>query len=375
MGPMMGDWQVASDFLRCNLFSLWANDCRGLLWWCAFDQTRLASAPYDALAVQRELGLLDEDHRPKPMLTELTRFAALLPSLPVNLPERHIDAECILTNGQDPWAAAYSAWVLATQAKITLRFAWAEAPLPNADVYFLPSISGVRPITCRRWGSLLARVAAGASLHVTLGDGIVEPFSDVFGVRVRARSQRTTPTAFTLATGERLTARYGPDLRLAVEPGTEVLASADDGTPMVTRRTYGAGQVTLTAIPVETQLTGDLRRFPLPRSRAVARALPPSHRDNTASDRQRFTGRGHHAPRRPLRSTGRPWHCPRPRPIRARNHLRAVAARLSNDRRAPGSSRGVPPVGTVAALVGRIGHAYSPGMKSPVSVPARFFSC
>ena len=255
MGPMMGEWQVASAFLRCNLFSLWANDCRGLLWWCAFDQTRLTSAPYDALAVERELGLLDEDHQPKPMLTELTRFAALLPSLPATLPERRIDAVCILTNGQDPWAAAYSSWVLATQAKITLRFAWAEAPLPDADVYVLPSVSGVRPITRRRWESLLARVDAGANLHVTLGDGILEPFSDVFGVRVRARSQRTIPTTFTLPTGERLTAHHGPDLRLTVEPGTEVLASADDGTPMVTRRRYGAGQVTLTAMPVETQLT------------------------------------------------------------------------------------------------------------------------
>jgi len=255
MGPMMGDWRVASDFLRCNLFSLWANDCRGLLWWCAFDQTRLTSAPYDAMAVERELGLFDEDHLPKPMLTELTAFAALMPSLPATLPERRIDAVCILTAGQDAWAAAYSAWVLATQAKISLRFAWAEEPLPDADVYFLPSISGVRPITRRRWQSLLARVAAGANLHVTLGDGILEPFSDVFGVRVQSRSRRTSPTTFTLPTGERITAHHGPDLRLAVDPGTEVLASADDGTPMVTRRAYGAGQVSLTAVPVETQLT------------------------------------------------------------------------------------------------------------------------
>jgi hypothetical protein len=85
-GPMMGDWTVASDFLRCNLFSLWANDGRGLLSWCAFDQTRLITAPYDAMAVERELGLFDEDHQPKPMLTELARFAALMPSLPEPCP-------------------------------------------------------------------------------------------------------------------------------------------------------------------------------------------------------------------------------------------------------------------------------------------------
>ena len=89
----------------------------------------------------------------------------------------------------------------------------------------------------------------------SVGGGILEPFSDVFGVQVRSRSQRTIPTTFTLPTGERLTAHHGPDLRLSVEPGTEVLAATDDGAPMVTRRAYGMGQVTLTALPVETQLT------------------------------------------------------------------------------------------------------------------------
>lgn len=255
MGPMMGDWEVASNFVRCNLFSLWANDCRGFLWWCAFDQTRLAHAPYDWIAVERELGLLREDHSAKPMLDELTRFAALLPGLPSPLPERRIDAVCILTRGQDPWAAAYSAWVLATQARLTLRFTWADAPLPDAEVYFVPSLSGIEPFTRRRWQALLARVAVGATLHVTLGDGVVEPFTEVFGVRVRSRAHRSAPTTFTLSSGEILTARQGLDLRLAAEPGTSVLAVSADGTPMVTSRTYGTGRVTLTAVPVETQLT------------------------------------------------------------------------------------------------------------------------
>lgn len=255
MGPMMGDWEVASNFVRCNLFSLWANDCRGFLWWCAFDQTRLAHAPYDWVAVERELGLLREDHSGKPMLDEVTRFAKLLSTLPAPLPERRIDAVCILTRGQDPWAAAYAAWVLATQARLTLRFAWADAPLPDAAVYFAPSLSGIEPFTRRRWHALLARVVAGATLHVTLGDGIVEPFTDVFGLRVRSRAQRRVPTPFTLASGETLTARRGLDLRLIAEPGTVVLAATADGTPMITSRGYGKGRVTLTAVPVETQLT------------------------------------------------------------------------------------------------------------------------
>ena len=35
-----------------------------------------------------------------------------------------------------------------------------------------------------------------------------------------------------------------------------MLAATSDGTPIVTSRVYGKGRVTLTAVPVETQLTG-----------------------------------------------------------------------------------------------------------------------
>ena len=264
MGPLMGDWQAASHFVRCNLFSLWANDCRGFMWWCAFDQTRLAHAPYDWSSVERELGLLREDHSRKPMLAEISQFAALLPSLPSPLPERRIDAVCILSRGQDPWAAAYAAWVLATQARLSLRFAWADAPLPEAAVYFVPSISSTEPFNRRRWLALLARVNAGATLHLTLGDGIVEPFTEVFGVRVRSRALRTAPTTFTLSTGEVLTAHKGLDLRLAADPGTTVLAATADGTPMITSRAYGIGRVTLTALPLETQLSSTPGGFHAP---------------------------------------------------------------------------------------------------------------
>lgn len=254
MGPLMGDWAAASRFVRVNLFSLWAHDCRGFLWWCAFDQRRLAHAPYDWVGVERELGILDEDHRPKPMLAELSAFRRLMASLPDPLPERRIDAVCLLTRGQDAWAAAYGAFVLATQAKLSLRFAWADEPLPDAPRYLVPSISGIEPITRRRWHALLAKVHAGAELLVTLGDGVVEPFSEIFGVSVRSRAWRTAPTTFTWE-GAQLTAIRGLDLRLVSEPGTEVLATSDAGDALVTRRAWGAGRATLVAFPIEAQLT------------------------------------------------------------------------------------------------------------------------
>ncbi len=255
MGPMMGDWEAAARFVRVNLFSLWANDCRGFQWWCAFDQRRLTHAPYDWVGVERELGLFDEDHRPKPMLNELTRFSTLLKQLPSPLPTRRIDAVCVLTRGQDAWGVAYGAWILATQARMSLRFAWADEPLPEAQRYLLPSLSGIESITARRWHELLARVEAGADLLVTLGDGVVEPFTEVFGVAVTSRSQRRGATTFTLD-GASLQANHGPDLVLRALPGTTVRGADAAGRPMLTERAYGSGRVMLAAYPVEAQLTG-----------------------------------------------------------------------------------------------------------------------
>lgn len=264
MGPMMGHWQHAANFVRTNLFSLWANDCRGFLWWCAFDQTRLPNTPYDWVAVERELGLFTEDGVAKPMAGEMTAFRDFLKSLPFTaLPERRVDAVCILSRGQDQWAAAYSAWILAAQAKLSLRFVWADQPLPSAQRYVLPSIQGVEVICRRRWLALLERVQAGAELYVSLGDGVLAPFTEVFGVEVRSRSVRRSPTTCTLA-GLQLTATHGLDLKLEAMPGTTVLAAATDGSAMITSRAYGAGKVTLCAFPVETQLTATPGGFHAP---------------------------------------------------------------------------------------------------------------
>jgi hypothetical protein len=278
MGPMMGDWTAASHFVRTNLFSLWANDCRAFMWWCAYDQRELPNAPYDWVAVERELGLWREDRSAKPMLAELQAFSALLPALPSPLPERRIDAVCLLSRGQDAWGAAYSSFVLATQAKLSLRFAWIDDAIPDAQLYLVPSLAGHEGPYRRRWHELLAKVHAGARLWLSLDDGVVEPFGEVFGVRVRSRGKRFAPTTFDFA-GQRLTATRGLDLKLVAEPGTTVLAAAADGSAILTRRAYGTGDVTLCAFPVEAQLTATPGGFHAP----GAEPLHLLYRDLTAA--------------------------------------------------------------------------------------------
>ena len=84
LGPFIASDKIAADYVRTVLFSLWAHDCHGLLWWCAYDQAHLQHAPYDWHSYERELGLLRANRQVKPVALEMGRFTAWLKSLPVD---------------------------------------------------------------------------------------------------------------------------------------------------------------------------------------------------------------------------------------------------------------------------------------------------
>jgi hypothetical protein len=255
MGPMISSEEAAAAFTRTNLFSLWAHDCRSFIWWCNSDQTELTHPPYDWTAVERELGLLRTDGTAKPMLDEIRCFRAWRENLPIpSLPVRGIDAMCILTRGQDHWAAGYSAYVLAKQARLNLAYQYVEQPLRDAPCYLLPSLSGGEAVPDRRWRELLAKVSSGATLYISLNDAILDRFNAVAGVRLITRAGRRGPAQVTLADGAVITLASGDDLRLAVD-GAEVLGQEADGNPVFTRSPYGKGWVYVLTFPLETQLT------------------------------------------------------------------------------------------------------------------------
>ncbi|NLG24289.1 MAG: beta-mannanase, partial [Clostridiales bacterium] len=150
LGPMFGDDDVAASYVRSMLFQIWAHDARGVMWWCANDQSHLGHTPYDWDVVERELGLFRPDGSAKPALDVLSRFGAFVRGLPFGaLPLAIVDAVCVLTRDQDAWAVAYGAFMLAQQAGLNLRFAWHEDELPRAQAYLLPSQRGSGPIARR----------------------------------------------------------------------------------------------------------------------------------------------------------------------------------------------------------------------------------
>jgi len=255
LGPMVASEPIAADFVRNVLFSLWAHDCHGLLWWCAYDQGHLTHAPYDWHAFERELGLIRGDRSPKPVLAEIGRFAAFLAGLPIRrLPPRTTEAVCILTHEQDQWGAAYSSFVLAKQAGFDIEFQYDDQPLKSGALYLLPSVGGGGNMSRRTWLALLARVHDGATLYLSHNNCMLSPFGEAFGLEVQTRSRTASPVEFRLEALDATLAVNAP-LRLAVKPiRAEVLGREAGGNPIFTRAAYGRGAAYFLSVPIETYL-------------------------------------------------------------------------------------------------------------------------
>lgn len=263
LSPMLGDEETAGAFVRTCLFSLWAHDCRGYLWWCANEQAHLTHAPYDWNAVERELGLFRGDFSPKPVAEEMKAFADFLETVGT-LPPRITDALCLLSHGQDQWAAAYLSFILAKQAGLEIEYAYVEQELPEAKCYLLPSVRGDSVISRRRMERLLKRVEEGALLYLSVDDGLLSGFEQMSGMRVKGRERADGIRTVTLET------ENGPvDLPVyftyatTLEPaGGEVLGRDDRGNPICCRCRYGKGTIIVFMAPLETVLAGRPGRMP-----------------------------------------------------------------------------------------------------------------
>jgi len=255
MGPMVAGDAVSAGFARANLFSLWANDCRGFFWWCGFDQTNLVHAPYDWNGVELELGLLRTDGSPKPVAREMAAFRQFLDGLPFDrLPGRLNDGVCVLTHNQDDWAVAYGSFVLTKQAGLEIRFCQIQQPIPDAPLYLLPSLKGPNCVPRRKWNDLLERVRQGATLYVSLEDGIVPGFNEATGVELLTRSKPRGPIS-TVLNDAVLPLWDGDDLIFSSRTA-EVLASRQDtGTPAFWRHNLGKGQIFVLISPLEKAVT------------------------------------------------------------------------------------------------------------------------
>ena len=242
MGPGVVSEERAAASMRTALFSCWSVGLPGYCWWCAYDQDRLAVAPYDWTAIERELGLFQSSGKPKPTALELKSFAAFLKALPFKLPPRSVNAVAVMTEREDCWPAAQGAWLLAREAGFDIRYALAEDPLPESDFYILPSGTGYETYSRTAFWRVMDKAKSGATVLVTLGEGaILSNLRETAGVKVENHYRNAGKVAVEIDGKSFAVAE--PYRRILTAESADVLAKDSTGNPALTVNSYGKGKV------------------------------------------------------------------------------------------------------------------------------------
>ena len=255
LGPMTCNDETASKFLFNNLFSVWANGSKGLMFWCNSDFADIDRAPYTWDMMEDELGLADKERKPRKTLLAIKKFSQFLKKFggEINPPEK--EAVLISTRNQDAWGAAYSAYILAKQNDLTLSFAWSDQKLPDSEIYMLPSICSTRVMCMERYLELLERVRNGAALYISNDNGFVAKFAEISGIEV-VNSLEVDEDGFTELYGEKI--EFKRRKRYIVKPcGAKVLSYDNLGNPAICENKYGKGRVFYVNFPLETMLADD----------------------------------------------------------------------------------------------------------------------
>lgn len=249
LGPMFGNDEVACANTDMALFGLWAHNCMGFMWWCACNQSALTDTPYDWTGLERELGLINADGTHVPMLDRMTAFTKFTESFGY-LPERIVDATCVLLENHDTWAQSYGTFLLAKQAGVDVEFMWCDNKLPDSKAYIVPGLQLYVEPTKRLWDDLLEKVENGASLYISMDGGMMSEFCQTTGFQLVTKS-RTTRQHTADLNGVKIGLNTQFDMVMCAKTA-KVLATDEKGNPVFGVNTYGNGKVYFIYSQLET---------------------------------------------------------------------------------------------------------------------------
>jgi len=259
MGPMICSDEVAANFARVNLFSIWANGSPGFLWWCANDQTNLTSYPYKDNMCELELGLLDVNHNPKPVLREFKRINNILSGFNFKLPQAKQDGVIIVSDTKVCWKKAFFTYGLARQAGLNLKFTTGEKTLPESDLYLLPSITGHYIMRRDIYIMLKEKVMNGATLYISNEQGILSEFCEITGMKV-IDSCNVQDNLIVEKDIYNIAFKRSRRYNITPENAT-VLANDSKGIPAITVNNYGKGKVYYVNFPLESEMADENNAF------------------------------------------------------------------------------------------------------------------
>lgn len=250
---------VSAAFMRVNLFSNWAHNNGGLLWWCMNEQTHLNNPPYRYSMLERGLGLFDENQQPKVFLNEMRKFAEWLEKTEVKLCAPKTDATVLLTKDQDHWGVAYMSFILGKQAGATLNFVAPNKNIPDSKLYFLPCIHGDKWLYKPYYEQLKEKVANGATVCISNANAFFTQREEFLGSVVEETERFADSGKFEL---DGATLFYNRDIRQKLKVTTaSVLATDNDGNPLITVNNYGKGKVFYVNFLFEETLLGKSHAF------------------------------------------------------------------------------------------------------------------
>ena len=244
--PMTVSLEGVAKYLRGMLWNLWSANCRGMLWWCAFDQERFDSAPYDWSLPGLEHGLFSGTGDPRPGAEIILRFRHFLDRLNFSkLPEAKADA-LFLVSGRE---ILHSSFILARQAGIVPRYQSTEEPLRDARIYFLPSLSGRILAASGNWKRVREKVRSGATLFLVWDEPELPGWQEVCGIDLVSR--REGPAAGPYGFGG--FSLQLPHVRHTVfrAGSARILGTDREGNPCFFRNSYGKGSVYTLTFPLE----------------------------------------------------------------------------------------------------------------------------
>lgn len=249
LGPMFGNSESACANTDMQLFGLWAHNCLGFMWWCACNQSKLTDTPYDWTGLERELGLINDDGTHVPMMDRMTAFANFTEKFG-KLPERIVDATCVLLRGNEAWTQSYGTFLIAKQAGLDVEFMWCDNKLPDSNAYIVPGLQLYTEPTKRLWDDLLAKVEKGASLYISMDGGMMSEFVQTTGFEVVTKS-RSIHAHMTEFDGVKIGINSQFDMVLSAKTA-KVLATNEAGVPVFGVNDYGKGKVYFVSFQPET---------------------------------------------------------------------------------------------------------------------------
>ena len=249
LGPMMVNLENTARYTTASAMTAWAHNLRAYVWWCMNEQSHLTHAPYDWNGVERELGLFDANFAPKPVAKAMAKMQKYMDEFPVPVTEPITDAVCVITKVQESWTVAYGTFLLAKQAGLDVKFCYVTEEIPEANVYFLPSLTSDRPYHSHEIAPVIERVKQGATLYMSWQDALLSPFEEYTGVRSEYLVSVPRADAVVMD-GERVTLS-GPTTMKLEMAGAEVLLSTENGEPALVKHKLGKGTVYYLNYPIE----------------------------------------------------------------------------------------------------------------------------